>query len=257
MRCCKNIRYGSGKNHILDIYYPDEERYDLLIWFHGGGLEGGSYKNIPFAEDLTRRGIAVASVEYCMYPEAQFPDFITDGAAAVKYVLDHIASQPEIKQVFLSGQSAGAYIILMLAMDDTYFESTGVKREMISGYISDSAQTTVHYNVLKERNLDSKLERIDKASPLYFIGKDSFEGNLLLIYYTDDILCRPEQNKLFYKSIKRLCPKQYIEIVELPGEHCQGSIKRNERGSYDFVEILLKFINDAALGKYEMYQLPQ
>ncbi len=244
MRVVEDIKYGSGKNDFLDIYYPDTEEFDILVWFHGGGLESGNRKGIQFAEDLTKAGMAAVSVEYRMYPTAVFPDFITDSARAVKYVLEHVATEKGAKRVFISGASAGAYITMMLAMDKKYLEEAGVDRNKIAGFISDTSQMTVHYNVLRERGLDTRLERVDEAAPMYYLSEKCFEGNMLIIYYTDDICCRPEQNQLFYKSIKRFCPEQNIEIAELPGGHCNGCCNRNEKGTFDFIDILRKFINN-------------
>lgn len=242
MRVEENIKYGSGENDFLDIYYPDTQEFDILVWFHGGGIESGSRKDICFANDLVKEGMAVVSVEYCMYPEAVFPEFITDCARAVKYVVEHVQTEKDAKRVFISGQSAGAYITMMLAMNKKYLEEVGVDRSQITGFISDSSQMTVHFNVLRERGLDTRLERIDEAAPMYYLSKNCFEGNLLIIYYTDDMYCRPEQNCLFYKSIKRFCPKQHIEIVELVGMHCQGSTERNGKGTFDYCDALLGFL---------------
>lgn len=247
MRVIEDVKYGSGKQDYIDIYYPDSEEFDVLVWFHGGGIEAGSRKDIRFAEDLVKEGMAVVSVEYRMYPEAAFPEFITDCARAVKYVLEHIATEMSVKKVYVSGQSAGAYITMMLAMDKRYLEEIGVDREKIAGFISDSAQVTTHFNVLRERGLDTRLERIDEAAPLYYLSENSFMGNLLMIYYTNDMPCRPEQNRLFYKSIKRFCPEQNVQIVELPGEHCNGSSNRNEDGTFDFNRVLLEFVGEKNL----------
>lgn len=244
MRIKEDVRYGGLENDFLDIYYPECDEYDVLIWFHGGGLESGTRKSWKFVEDLVKQGMAVVSVEYRLYPEAVFPDFITDCARAVKYVFEYVATESGVKRVFVSGESAGAYITMMLAMDKSYLENVGVDQNKISGFISDSAQMTVHYNVLRERGLDTRLERIDEAAPLYHVSAHSFTGKLFLIYYTNDILCRPEQNRLFYQCVKRLCPGADVRIKELPGGHCNGGINRNERGTFDYIDVLLEFIQN-------------
>ena len=243
MRYISNIKYNSLENSYVDLYLPDGECKDLLIWFHGGGIESGTRGNVKFAEDLINAGVGVASVEYRMYPQgAHFPDFLVDCADAVKFLQDHIGEYAKPRRLFVSGQSAGAYITLMLAFDKTYFESAGVDRSAISGFISDSAQTTTHFNVLRERNVDKRYERIDDASPMYHLSERSDIKNLLLIYYTNDMPCRPEQNRLFYKSICRLCPDMNAQLIELPGKHCNGSSHRNENGTFDFNDTLLEFI---------------
>ena len=242
MRILEDIKYGSEEQHLLDCYYPETKEFDVLIWFHGGGLESGNRKDIRFVEDLLNEGIAVVSVEYRMYPTAVFPEFIEDCATAVKYVLENIATREGSKRVFVSGQSAGAYITMMLALNEEYLHKAGVDRSRISGFISDSAQVTTHFNVLRERGFDTRVERIDDAAPMYYIS-EKFTGNLLMIYYEDDMPCRPEQNRLFYKSLQRFCPNHNIQIVELSGEHCNGSSNRNNDGMFDFNVELVKFIN--------------
>lgn len=238
-----NIPYGESEYHLLNLYLPEGTFDDLLIWFHGGGLESGDRTSLLFAEELTAAGVAIASVEYRLYPNARFPEFIEDCARGVRFILDHIPA----KRYFISGQSAGAYIALMLAFDRQYLNAAGIGRQRIAGFIADSAQTTTHFNVLRERDIDPRLERIDDASPMYHLSEHSYFGNLLLICYTEDMLCRPEQNRLFYQSIRRLCPEQNVQLVELPGPHCYGSCCKNERGTFDFNDVFLKFINSSVV----------
>ena len=82
MREIKDIDYGGENNplQMFDIFLPDEDNFDTLIYFHGGGLERGSRKAGKRYIPLTEKGIAVVSAEYRMYPEAHFPDFLEDAA---------------------------------------------------------------------------------------------------------------------------------------------------------------------------------
>lgn len=243
MKFVPNLKYNDLENSYIDLYLPDGICRDLLIWFHGGGLESGSRTSIKFAEDLVQAGVGVASVEYRLYTQgARFPDFLEDCAEAVKFLQDHIWSYTAPNHIFISGQSAGAWITLMLAFDNYYFENAGVDRNTITGFVSDSAQITTHFNILCERKLDKRLERIDDAAPIYHLSEKSDVKNLLLIYYTDDMPCRPEQNRLFYASIRRLCPEMNVQLVELPGKHTNGSVHRNEKGTFDFNDALLVFL---------------
>ena len=79
------------ENLYLDLFLPESERFDLFVYFHGGGLEYGSRKGMDvFANTLTKSNIATASVEYRMYPNAKFPEFIQDCALAVRWLKDNI-----------------------------------------------------------------------------------------------------------------------------------------------------------------------
>lgn len=244
MRLIADLPYAARENACFDLYLPDDDTFDLVIYFHGGGLEKGTRKSIHFAQDLTEQGVAVASVEYRMYPAAKFPEYLIDGAEAVKYITDHISEYGTVRRTLISGGSAGAYITLMLAFDEHYLADAGMDRSRIAAYVSDSAQITSHFRVLKERGVDSRLERIDDAAPIYHLSETSSFGHLLLIAYTQDMPCRPEQNQLFFKSIQRLCPDQHTELVMLEGKHVNGSVHRNEKGTFDYNDTLLAFLKN-------------
>lgn len=72
----------------LDLYYPEQQKgFATIVWFHGGGLEGGG-KEIPPV--FQGRKIAVAGVNYRLSPRATHPAYIDDAAAAVAWVMKHI-----------------------------------------------------------------------------------------------------------------------------------------------------------------------
>ena len=139
----------------LDIYLSETEGFDTLIWFHGGGIENGSRKDrSEYPVRVTDRGHAFVSVEYRMYPNAKFPEFIEDAAASVAYVLKNIPNLGGTGKVFVSGESAGAYITMMLCMDQHYLKDAGVDQDRIAGFISDRAQQCDHFNVMRELGMD-------------------------------------------------------------------------------------------------------
>ncbi|CAN5346465.1 hypothetical protein BH20BAC1_BH20BAC1_02780 [soil metagenome] len=65
----------------LDFYYPKNKKdFATIVWFHGGGITGGS-KELPKA--LMERGYAVVGVGYRLSPKVKAPAYIKDAAAAV------------------------------------------------------------------------------------------------------------------------------------------------------------------------------
>lgn len=234
---------NASNMQLLDLYLPDCENFDTVIWFHGGGLTSGNRKCNYLAAPFTNKGMAFVSVEYRMYPDAHFPDFIEDAASAVAYIVNHIQSYGGRQKVYIMGESAGAYITMMLCMDHHYLSNKGVSQEQISAYISDSAQQFCHFNVLRELGIDSRLERIDSHAPIYFIREDLKIRPLLLLYYTNDMLCRPEETKLIYASFKRVMPNCNVAISELSGTHCNQQVDENGEPfvftkAYDFIASL-------------------
>ena len=62
MTIIRDILYSSTDpaSQVLDLYLPDAPSADLLIYFHGGGLESGS-KECEFLEYFPNHGKAVIS----------------------------------------------------------------------------------------------------------------------------------------------------------------------------------------------------
>ena len=230
----KNVNFY--KDLYMDIFYPEQEEYFTIVYFHGGGLvEGDKGDTHEFVKHLTKLGFAVATANYSLITEKQFPQCIRDAAQAVKYVKDNIKT----KGILVMGQSAGAYLTLMLCFNKEYLKEVGVDNKSIAGWISDAGQPTAHFNILRyERNLDPLLQRIDEAAPLYYVNKDTNFSHLLLTTYEYDLPNRFEQNKLLLSTLKSFNMRLDVELVVLNGEHCHGSGTPDEDGEYELVKVL-------------------
>ncbi len=223
MKKMLNIDYFGDSHplHSLDIYFPDITDFYTIVYFHGGGLKEGNKDEVLKFMSLVDKGICIASVAYRLIPDAEFPDFLYDGAKAVSHIIEHIKEFGGNGRIFIAGSSAGAYITMMLCLDRSYLEDYGVPKNAICGFISESAQQFAHFNLLEQRGFDSRLERIDETAPFYYVKNGISIKPLLLLYYSDDMPCRPEENQLMFKSIKRFLPENSIvDICEIEGEHC-------------------------------------
>jgi isopentenyl phosphate kinase len=91
MKTFPDISYGTHPMHLLNIYLPETEEFDVFVYFHGGGIEAGSRSFNEFnAEQITGRNVAVVSVEYRMYPDTKFPEYVEDCALAVAWVKNNM-----------------------------------------------------------------------------------------------------------------------------------------------------------------------
>ena len=240
MNKIENIRYSDKHTETLDVYLPDKSDFRTIVYVHGGGLEGGDKAKTNMAEVAERMcalGYGVVSANYRMYPTARFPDFLIDAADAVAYAAAHATQWGGNGELLIAGQSAGAWITLMLCMDTHYLSDLGIDPHTIVGWISDSAQTTAHYNILRYEQGEHKYaQRINEVAPLYYVGPNTTFSHMLLIFYENDMPCRPEQNMLFYRSVLTFYPEADIEYKQLPGKHCHGSSKKDEDGEYAFIK---------------------
>lgn len=241
MRVISDIEYAAGLK--MDLYLPDADGFDLIVWFHGGGLENGCRADgAGLGASFAAQGYGFASADYRMYPAARYPDYLLDGAQAVAFVQRQAKAYGGSGRVIVSGQSAGAYMTMLLALNPALLRNAGADRTSVAAFVSDSAQQTTHYNVLRERGEDSRAERIDPAAPLWYVGAERLPAPMLLIAYENDIPCRPEQNALLCRSVRRFEPDAPIELVLLPGGHCAGSSHPAENGEYPFVTETLRFL---------------
>lgn len=232
----------------LDVYAPERAGFDTVVYFHGGGLAGGDKRGCCYvdqARSFAARGYGFVSVNYRMYPEAKFPDYLEDAARAVAYVKAHVREWGGSGKLLISGQSAGAWIALMLCFNRDLLFAVGMSAEEIGGWLIDSAQTTSHFNVLaKERGLNPLAQRIDEAAPLWYLDEKTAFSRMLLICYTDDMPCRAEQNRLLYRAIREFRPEADVRLAELEGEHCRGSSEKDEDGEYPVVKAAFGWLEE-------------
>ena len=238
MKSIKNINFY--KDLYMDSFFPDKEEFYTIIHFHGGGLvEGDKGDTHDLCEHLAKQGFAVFTANYHLLPNYHFPEFLQDAAQAVKYVMQNVKKYGKSKGFLISGQSAGAWITLMLCFNKEYLKAVGIDNKKIVGWISDSAQTTSHFHILEvEKGMNPWLQRIDESAPLYYVDENVSFSHLLLTAYENDMPNRIEQNKLLLTTIKNFNKSLDVELHLLKGDHCHGSCRLDEDGEYELVKLI-------------------
>ena len=242
MRKVFNLNFYQDK--YMDLFLPEKEEFFTIIHFHGGGLvEGDKGDTHEYAKHLVDAGFAVYTANYSLYPNAKFPDYLIDAANAVKYAKEHIKQFGKSKGIIISGQSAGAWITLMLCFNKDYLKQVGIDNGEIVAWISDSAQTTSHFHIIEiEQVLDPLTQRIDETAPLFYVNKETNFSNLLLMCYEEDLANRLEQNKLLVSTIKNFNRDAKVTLKVLSGGHCSGSNKLDSDGEYATIKEIKKWV---------------
>ncbi|MBM3531637.1 MAG: alpha/beta hydrolase [Alphaproteobacteria bacterium] len=131
--------YGPGARQRLDLYRPKDLKTSapVVIFFYGGGWEGGERGNYRFAAlALVEQGFVVAVPDYRVYPEVGFPGFLEDTAEAAAWIHREVASHGgDPDRLFLMGHSAGAYNAVMLALDADRAAAAGLPSSAIRGVV--------------------------------------------------------------------------------------------------------------------------
>lgn len=206
----ENLPYRNGGDDYqrarctLDLYLPAGTKgFPVLVWFHGGGLEGGSKaskETKALAQRFAADGIAVASAGYRLSPKVTAPAYLEDAAAAVAWVSRHIAEQGgDPRALFVAGHSAGGYLAAMLAADPRFLAATGLAPDAIAGVIPVSGQVFTHFTIRKERGVADPQQTpvIDEFAPAYHVAKAKTMPPLLLICGDRDWPARVEENRYF------------------------------------------------------------
>ncbi|MEY3896388.1 MAG: hypothetical protein RLZZ214_1908 [Verrucomicrobiota bacterium] len=189
---------------VVDLSLPSERKgFATLVWFHGGGLTGGS-RNFPQFEGT---GVALVAAGYRLSPQVPCPVFIEDAAAAVAWTLKNIANYGgDPRKVFIGGHSAGGYLALMVGEDPQWLAPYGVSPRSLAGILPVSAQVTTHFHVKELRKITgpSLVPVIDDFAPLRHAAKDLPPICLITGDRRIEFKCRVEENELFYATLRNL-----------------------------------------------------
>jgi acetyl esterase/lipase len=142
-----DIRYTTGPAYAdnkdkLDIYVPPGAKSaPVIVSLYGGALTAGDKSEQPYVgERFAEAGIVTVLINYRLSPTVAHPGHVQDAAAAVAWVKKNIAKYGgDPNKLFLTGHSAGAYLITLLLLDPRYLAANGLKPSDIRGAAPVSA----------------------------------------------------------------------------------------------------------------------
>lgn len=185
----EGLEYGSHGRHRLDIYRPRAAtgKAPVIVFFHGGSWQTGSRVLYPFVgHALAGRGYVTVIPDYRLYPDAQFPDFVEDGAEALAWTRRHIADHGgDPGAIAVMGHSAGAHLGALLVTDPAYLDHHGLSRSSLAAFVGLAGPYS--FNPLKTesvRPVFAATPDIARARP--FLMVRGGEPPMLLLHGRDD-----------------------------------------------------------------------
>lgn len=203
----------------LDLYIPKQSQdTPSVLWFHGGALQYGDKAGEieqAVGTHFARNGIIFISANYRLHPHVKHPAYMEDAAAAFSFarkeVLQYGGSQ---EKIFLSGHSAGGYLVGMLALDPQYLTGYRLKTSDIAGVFPVTGQMLTHSTIRRELGIPETRPLIDRFAPAYHVRPDA--PPFLNLAGAQDLPSRAEENRYFIAALKNAGHRD-AAYLEVPG----------------------------------------
>lgn len=225
----KNITFDVTSGLKLDVYRTEKRKAGspVLVFVHGGSWDSGSKDMYKFlAEGFTKSGYDIVVPNYRLYPEAKFPNFLTDNAQAVAKTKTEFPGRP----IVLMGHSAGGYNVLMLGLRDEFLRAAGVELcSDVSGIVALAAPTGIV--PLKSERLieifpdrftadDAALNNVSKPTPALFLGHG--EGDTTVYPKNSEALAEKIVARGGQATVEIYPGQSHTDVVKVLSRHFDG-----------------------------------
>lgn len=237
----KNISYIEGSDNFrqsLDIYAPakteesndQSAKYPVHIFVHGGGWIRGNKDTVKAADakTYTDNGIIVVSLNYRLASkDAPFPAMMEDIAAALHWVKNNIENyQGDASRIVISGHSAGAHLVALLATDLSYLKAQELSPSDFKAFIAvDTASYDVTgtlpiegegrlINFMRMRAFGNDESVRKKASPLHQANAETAHNTPIVLYTTAERPQAVEGTQSFMNALKEHGYSASITILD-------------------------------------------
>jgi len=184
----EDISYGDQPWQKLDIY-PQDNVAPVVVFIHGGSWRHGRKDQYRFAADAFHRlGYTVVVPDYLKYPseKARYPSFAVDAAKATAWVKTNISNyNGDASKLFLSGHSAGAHTVAMVATDGRFLAAEGLSENDISGVAGIAGPYSFIPDWEVTKTVFGPPENYPLMDALNYV--DGNEPDTLLLHSSDDV----------------------------------------------------------------------
>ena len=159
MRFCDITFSTVGEQELqLDLYRPKKvsDSLPVVVWVHGGGWKNGSKDRCPAAW-LAADGFAVASIDYRLTHQAQWPAQIDDCRAAVRWLRENAKTfnlNPDRGMGKFSRRSLGSSLG---TLDAPNMEKTSSRVQAVCDWFGPTDLLTMPPNTISETRTEADI----------------------------------------------------------------------------------------------------
>ena len=172
----------------------------VLLFTHGGSWENGDPVDYGvIGRHFVRNGFIVVLAGYRLGEDGRYPAMLEDTASAVHWTHENIASYGgDPSQIVIAGHSAGAYNVVMTALEEQWLGRRGLSADAIAGVVGlagpydffpfDSDSTRAAFGHAAEPEM---------TQPLAHVPEDAGTGTppLLLIHGEADTVVKVRNSR--------------------------------------------------------------
>lgn len=244
-RFAAGVPYDAARGLAADLYAPPAARgAPVVVFFYGGRWTTGAPAEFRFVgQALASQGFVVVIPQYRHYPAAHFPDFVEDGARAMRWTQLQIArygGDPE--RLFLMGHSSGAHIAAMLALNPAFLADAGADRAKLRGMIGLAGP----YDFLPLtapdlRDMFGPPERHELSQPVLYA--DGRNPPLLLLHGADDETVSVDNTRSLAAAVGRARgPVEMVIYPEMSHAWIVATLAAPLRGRSDVLARVTEFV---------------
>jgi len=133
----RDLRYGPSSDELLDLFpVPGRADAPLFVFVHGGYWRSLVKEDSVFmASNFTQHGIAVASINYQLAPQASLHEIVAQCRRSLAWLYRNGAAHGmDVNRIVVSGSSAGGHLGAMLLSQD-WQAAAGVPQDVVKAAI--------------------------------------------------------------------------------------------------------------------------
>lgn len=213
----QGIVFDTEHHLALDVYAPPAAiDAPMIVFFYGGAWDSGRREWYRWlGEVLAQHGVVVAIPDYRKYPDVRLAGFLHDAARATAWASHNarrFGASPD--KLFVMGHSAGAHLAALLATDDRWLQTVGMRPRDLAGFIGLAGP----YDFLPLTDPkfiamfgDEPAEQ-RRSQPIAFVNGD--EPPMLLMYGTDDHTVLPRNSLALARAMR--AAGEPVELIAYP-----------------------------------------
>lgn len=213
-----DLRYGMASAERLDLFPSCVQPAPLMIFIHGGYWHSQSKENAcSMAAAFCRHGVAVATLEYTLAPEATLPEIVHEVRSAIAWLYYHgeqFGIDPT--RIFVSGSSAGGHLCGML-LAEGWHNRYRLPTNAIKGIMAMSGLYDLRplCDIYVNDWLHLTPEQAQNFSPIFLLPAKIHAPKVLLSVGAKETLGFKNQTYAYYEA----CCERGLDVQLLADHH--------------------------------------